>query len=706
MKKKIINGIMMVALVAATSTSFVSCKDTNEDVRIEQAAEIAALQGRLTDLEKKYGDLDNRVTALRDDVIALQNGLSYTQAEVNVLEQRCDQLESWLKDTFAKLVTSVEINATWNNMTGMVAIPGVKANMLIANYGVAGKKGSFPVEGKLVDETEKLGWSEGTKFGYSEEQPTYAGTIYATVNKYLNGDFELAKDKFGAQLVKTSGDNIDDYVTIALGNEGKPTDKDLTWGWTRADNNIYEFEIGIKGNPEDLGFNILKIEGLKDDIKTIFNNRQSTTAAEFAQAVAKLYYTAIQGGAGSNLPMYALRLGWMDGNEAKEYKAEYSVYDGASNTSKTESLSWTQPTFMNKASHFVQSDADLMLATIKPFAFTTKDVPTTITPKVQMTLDQAEKIFNKMVAAANDVVKKAVWRVKGGSSDYANFELKDLMFTTIVDQANANTNGLHFANLTAAEATALNALFMAVPATGTYFEAGQPFYWFDINNSGNYATVASLIGAGLAAHNTGWIELNTYFAEYLSTEVATVNRAIELVQEAINYAKNGGLYQKFEDKVLNYSVKLDKWIANNFNHALQPTLFAIHGVKKGTKVLNTIDTTNAKLNRVSGLEGSPMAATAGDIVILKPTSYTVETFCPIMAKFVTISKIDGKEISAAEAEALSVDINNGAKLGHVSTSYIDQYAFAPEKGKKYTILYEAVDYFGNTFSKEYYIKGE
>ncbi len=28
MKKKIINGIMMVALVAATSTSFVSCKDT------------------------------------------------------------------------------------------------------------------------------------------------------------------------------------------------------------------------------------------------------------------------------------------------------------------------------------------------------------------------------------------------------------------------------------------------------------------------------------------------------------------------------------------------------------------------------------------------------------------------------------------------------------------------------------------------------
>lgn len=705
MKKKIINGIMMVALVAATSTSFVSCKDTNEDVRIEQAAEIAALQGRLTDLENKYGDLDKRVTALRDDVIALQNGLSYTQAEVNVLEQRCDQLESWLKDTFAKLVTSVEINATWNNMTGMVAIPGVKANMLIANYGVAGKAGKFPVEGKLVNEKEQLGWSEGTKFGYSENQPTYAGTIYATVNKYLNGDFALDKDKFGAQLVKTSGDNIDDYVAIRLGNEGKPTDKDLTWGWTRADNNIYEFEIGIKGNPEDLGFNILKIEGLKDDIKTIFNNRQHTTAAEFAQAVAKLYYTAIQGGAGSNLPMYALRLGWMDGNEAKEYKAEYSVYDGASNTSKTESLSWTQPTFMNKASHFVQSDADLMLATIKPFAFTTKDVPTTITPKVQMTLDQAEKIFNRMVASVNSVVSRAVASLKGGApvgQDYDVYTLRNMMVTPIV--AAANSNG------TITKTTPLTAGKIYYGTGLSYYNGGST----NLNNGGpTYIYTIRNIATGLDDGATNvlpgvdFIELNSYFAEYLSTQVNVVNRAIELAQEALNYAQGGQLYQnKIADRVLNYSVKLDQWIANNFNHALQPTLFAIHGVKKGSKVLNTIDTTNAKLNRVSGIEASPMGATAGDVVILKPTSYTVETFCPIMAKFVTISKIDGKEITAAEAEALSVDINNGAKLGHVSASYIDQYAFAPEKGKKYTILYEAVDYFGNTFSKEYYIVGE
>jgi len=671
MKKKIINGIMMVALVAATSTSFVSCKDTNEDVRIEQAAEIAALQGRLTDLENKYGDLEGRVTALREK-------LNDTVDRVDLLEIRCDELEEWLQEAFSKLVTSVEINATWNNMTGMVAIPGVKANMLIANYGEAGKAGKFPVEGKLVDDDEQIVWAAGEKFGYNKDYPTYAGTIYATVNKYVNDDLVLSDDKFGAQLVTTSGKNIDGFVTIGLGNEGKPTDKDLTWGWTRdGNNNIYEFEIGIKGEPEQFGFNILKIEGLKDDLKTIWNKRQSTSAEEFAQAVAKLYYTAVQGGVGSNMPMYALRLGWTTG-------------DVDSQTINKGTHSWTQPQFMNNAKHFVQSDADLLLATIKPLAFTTKDVPVSITPKVQMTLDQAEKLFNRMVASVNSVVQRAVAAYKGMDTgkDYSAYSLQDMMVSLISNEANKNRfDGGGGAS---------------DPVTaGVGVVAGQLYYDYT-NNKYWYA-------AGTTA--VSQVNLQTYWVEYLSEQANQVNRAIELVQEALNYASNGNLYKnKIADRVLNYSVKLDKWLGENFNHALQPTLFAIHGVKAGSKILQTIDTTNAKLNRVSGIKGSPLAVTAGEPVILKATSYTVETFCPIMRKFVTITEVnDGKEtkaISAEEAEALSYEGNYVAKLGHVSGSYIDQYAFAPEKGKTYTILYEAVDYFGNTFSKEYYIKGE
>ena len=664
MKKKIINGIMMVALVAATSTSFVSCKDTNEDVRIEQAAEIAALQGRLTDLENKYGDLEGRVTALREK-------LNDTVDRVDLLEIRCDELEDWLQETFAKLITSVEINGSWNNMTGMVEL-GQNVNMLIANYGTAGKGGKLPVEGKQVEGEKPFTWDAADKFGYDEASATYAGTIYATVNKYINGDFALEKGKFGAQLVTTSGKAIDDYVTIALGNEGKPTDKDLTWGWTRADNNVYEFEVGIKGNPEELGFNILKIEGLKDDIKTILKNRQSTTAQEFAQAAAKLYYTAVQGGVGSNLPKYALRIGWSTGMTDKQ------VINKGAHT-------WTSKDFMSNAEHSVQSEASMLLATLKPLAFTTKDVPTTITPKVQMTLDQAEKLFNRMVASVNSVVSRAVAAYKGvatGKSE-TDYSLQDMMVSTIADQANQNR--------------VLSTDAVSTKSAGKlYYVYDKNEYWYIINT-----TNAALNSGAIPA---GTLLLNQYFVEYLSAEANAVNRAIELVQEALNYAQGGQLYKnKIADKVLNYSVKLDKWLGENFNHALQPTLFAIHGAKDGSKILQTLDTTNAKLNRVSGVKGSPLAVEGGKPVVLKATSYTLETFCPILRKFVTISEIDGVAQTAAEAESKS---EGGAKFGHVVYSYNDQYQFTPEKGKTYTILYEAVDYFGNTFKKEYYIKGE
>ena len=688
MKKKIINGIMMVALVAATSTSFVSCKDTNEDVRIEQAAEIAALQGRLTDLENKYGDLDGRVTALRTE-------LRDTEDRVDLIEKRCDELEEWLQEAFSKLVTSIEINGTWNNMTGMVALPGVKANMLIANYGTAGKAGQFPVEGKLVNEDEEMNWSAGAKFGYNEAYATYAGTIYATVNKYVNGDFAL-DDKFGAQLVKTSGANIDDYVTIELGNEGKPTDKDLTWGWTRADNNIYEFNIGIKGNPEDLGFNILKVEGLKDDLKTIWQKRQSTSAEEFAQAVAKLYYTAVQGGVGSNMPMYALRLGWTTG-------------DVDSQTINKGTHTWTQPQFMNNAKHFVQSDADLLLATLQPLAFTTKDVPVSITPKVQMTLDEAEKIFNRMVASVNSAISRAIAALKGGApqgQDYNVYKLQDMMLTSIVDAANSNGHVTLSAASPSVTDTKLEAgkiyyVPAGLPVGGTI--NGQtlqaPFYLYAVNT----VNAAAAIGNGDA------IILNPYFAEYLGTEATKINRALELVQEVLNYAQGDMFKNKIADRILNYSASADKWLGENFNNGLQPTLFAIHGIKNGTKILQTINTTDVKLNRVSGIKGAPLYVKAdGTPVLLKATSYTLETFAPIMAKFVTVTEIDGKAITPAEAEALSEKVESKfvAKFGHVIDSYIDQYAFIPEKGKEYTILYEAVDYFGNTTSKYYFIKGE
>ena len=94
MKKKIINGFLMVALLAATSTSFVSCKDNSEDVRTDILAQIA-------DLDIDYAKADAKLK-------------SEIQTELNNKVNKAD-LATTLAD-YAKLTdlnnypTKVEMN--------------------------------------------------------------------------------------------------------------------------------------------------------------------------------------------------------------------------------------------------------------------------------------------------------------------------------------------------------------------------------------------------------------------------------------------------------------------------------------------------------------------------------------------------------------------------------------------------------------------
>ena len=55
MKKKIVNGILLVAILFATTSAFVSCKDTDSDVKADLTAKIAALQAQLDNLKGQVG---------------------------------------------------------------------------------------------------------------------------------------------------------------------------------------------------------------------------------------------------------------------------------------------------------------------------------------------------------------------------------------------------------------------------------------------------------------------------------------------------------------------------------------------------------------------------------------------------------------------------------------------------------------------------
>ena len=205
MKKKIINGIMMVALVAATSTSFVSCKDTNDDVRIENASyaasllrKLGGLDDRLPALEGKYGDLEGKVSGLRTDVDKLREDVNKNTEDIGkntkaieantkaieAMEQNVTNLEVQLLETFTKLVTGINVSATYSNMTGAMNFPGSTPKMLIFNRGEAQIDGSFPLTAEAFG-VQPIEWNAGDKFGQGEKLSGFSGIMYANVDQYL-----------------------------------------------------------------------------------------------------------------------------------------------------------------------------------------------------------------------------------------------------------------------------------------------------------------------------------------------------------------------------------------------------------------------------------------------------------------------------------------------------------------------------------------
>ena len=77
MKKKIINGILMSALLLAGTTSFVSCKDNVDDVETGIRMDMGTMNNQIKTLEQRIAVLeaqDMGVEQLKKDLEALKAG--------------------------------------------------------------------------------------------------------------------------------------------------------------------------------------------------------------------------------------------------------------------------------------------------------------------------------------------------------------------------------------------------------------------------------------------------------------------------------------------------------------------------------------------------------------------------------------------------------------------------------------------------------
>ena len=422
MKKKIINGIMMVALVAATSTSFVSCKDTNEDVKVELQGEYTKLLTQLSDLKKQYGDLDTKVSTLEKKV-------ENHAADIAQLQKEVDDLELWLVEAFAKLVYGVEISGTYNNMLGSINIPGFEPKMLINNYGVAEVKGSFPKSAKTFDVKDPIEWTANQALGSTEKKPGFAGYIYANVNRYLDSTPMLSKaqggELFDITIANTAGESVKGLVVKNTDAEGGATTDVLNWGWTRADNNIFKFKVEYQGEKaKDFEPAKIDLAKFKTDLKKVWadRNRATGTSKEaLGHLVADLYYNLAT--KDYNMKKYALKFTWKDATALLESNADYTadVKDANGDVIKYDASKEEKVGL----DHIVTSEAELVFAAIKPLGFkgggAFAEKEESIIKKVNWTIEKAEvienKIFDKVKAQfpnmSTDDIQKLVGKTDG-----------------------------------------------------------------------------------------------------------------------------------------------------------------------------------------------------------------------------------------------------------------------------------------------------
>lgn len=368
MKKKIINGILMVALVGATSTSFVSCKDTSEDVktdlmaqvnavkanlepRVEQAeSDIANLQGRMTTAE-------NDITTLKGDVAGLKTRVANLEDEADSLAQVTKTIEGQLTKVETKInaivyalenmVTSVTVNATSNGiLANSKVFPGLNLQFLGAAYGQATYAGEFPsteaddyVAGHgVVLTANDIAGAKKTEWGANDYLPVEkanAGTMYFTLNPSNISDLEA--QKIALSLVNSQ--NAASFVEI--GKAEKDTTTVLEWGLTRAEfqPTLWKAEATIDlDDAETLEkvidpTQMIDFKTIADKVRTLisdaYHSARTTSAAKAtakevlkdgAQIVATLLKTEIP-----SMPALALKAEWNDTVGTRSVLSDYSL---------------------------------------------------------------------------------------------------------------------------------------------------------------------------------------------------------------------------------------------------------------------------------------------------------------------------------------------------------------------------------------------
>ena len=260
MKKKIINGILMSALLLAGTTSFVSCKDNVDDVetgiRTDMQTLKAGLDSQISSLEQRIAVLeaqDMGVEQLKKDLEALKAEVAkkadktYVDDEIKKLQDAIDTLSAQIAKVSQTMVTGVVLQETLDCVVGTINLPGFNPAFLAAYVGenktgvpelpISGSDYNVDPDGNYLKASElptdeDMFVGNSGKNSYLVNGTGNAGTLYFTINprkvdpSLLN--FSLINSTGEESPIKLSDVQKSSHlITFAIGKHGN--------GLTRAD---------------------------------------------------------------------------------------------------------------------------------------------------------------------------------------------------------------------------------------------------------------------------------------------------------------------------------------------------------------------------------------------------------------------------------------------------------------------------------------
>ena len=313
MKKKIINGFLMAALMLTATTSFVSCKDNVDDELVgvynnlakqkddlqkqisaletkvnDNAAAIKKNSEAIDDLQKKINDINTQLASIDGRLSQAEADIEQLKKDLANLQEQINELDEELENLIGGLIQDFYAEHTVNHVIGSINTPFVQSLSLAAFYGTNETLiEEFPTseERFIVDQANgaritdsDIQGAQTIKFGEIITQPNgNAGKLYFTARGVNHEKFNINDYKL------TLMNSVGKVAPVTLSNI-KLSDYQVQWGfyksqelysmgqtkddWFEADANIAEADLA----PNKFSIKkFIDFEGLKNDFKTAWN---------------------------------------------------------------------------------------------------------------------------------------------------------------------------------------------------------------------------------------------------------------------------------------------------------------------------------------------------------------------------------------------------------------------------------------------------